>query len=225
MHSLLYKKGGVKKMYTILVNDEHELVTTVRERIMQRSKLINKLHFLVPQNYDDLDMSNMTVTMEYTTPISREYHFEILTKSSELYKDYLEYVVPFDTALTKEAGDIELQLGFVSSEMLSDGKVNDYVRKTSTTTITIVPIAQWSLQIPDDVLTPLDQRLLMLQHQIEQIGDMQETIIENTPDGLVVDEDGKLSLGVDGESVGNKVDILMPRTPDDDGTNDGLIEL
>lgn len=212
-------------MYTILVNDDHELVTTVRERIMQKSKLVNKLHFLVPQKYDDLDMSNMTVIMEYTTPISREYHFEILTKSAELYKDYLEYVVPFDTDLTKEAGDIELQLGFVTSEMLSDGKVNDYARKTSTTTITIVPIAQWSLQIPDDILTPLDQRLLMMQHQIEQMADMQETIIDNTPDGLIVDKDGKLSLGVDGESIGNKIDIVMPRTPDDDGSNDGLIEL
>lgn len=212
-------------MYTILVNDDHELVTTVRERIMQKSNLINKLHFLVPQNYDDLDMSNMTVIMEYVSPVSKEYHLDVLVKSEELYKDYLEYVVPFDTALTKEAGDIEVQLGFVYSEMLSDGKVKDYVRKTNTTTISIIPIAQWSLQIPDDVLTPLDQRLLMMQHQMNQIADFQEIIADNTPDSLIVDDEGKLSLGVDGESIGNKIDILLPRTPDDDGVNDGLIEL
>ena len=32
-------------MYTILVKDTNELSTTVKERIMQRSKLIDNLHF------------------------------------------------------------------------------------------------------------------------------------------------------------------------------------
>ena len=39
-------------MYTILVNDDNTLVTSVRERIMQRSKLMNSLHFLVNQKYE-----------------------------------------------------------------------------------------------------------------------------------------------------------------------------
>lgn len=212
-------------MYTILVNDDHELVTTVKERIMERSNLVNKLHFLVSPTYDELDMSEAAVVLEYVSPISKKYRFEILNKSEELYKGYLEYVLPFDTKLTKEAGEIELQLSFMLASMDSDGQVKDYDRKTSSTTITIVPVAEWSLQIPDDVLAPLDQKILAIQRQINQIEDLQETIVSTSPDGLVVDEDGKLSLGVDGESIGNKIDILVPRTPDDDGTNDGLIEL
>ena len=39
-------------MYTILVNDDNTLVTSVRERIMQRSKLMNSLHFLVKPKYE-----------------------------------------------------------------------------------------------------------------------------------------------------------------------------
>ena len=68
-------------MYTILVNSDNSLQTTVRERIMQRSKLVDTLHFLVDPVYKEHDMSAFTVTMEYLLPVSREYHTENLIKS------------------------------------------------------------------------------------------------------------------------------------------------
>ena len=77
-------------MYTILVNDDNSLQTTVRERIMQRSKLVDTLHFLVEPTYKEQDMSDFTVTMEYLLPVSREYRTENLVKSDALYKDMLE---------------------------------------------------------------------------------------------------------------------------------------
>ena len=40
-------------MYTILVNDDNTLTTSVRERIMQRSKLVDSLHFLVEPTYKE----------------------------------------------------------------------------------------------------------------------------------------------------------------------------
>lgn len=212
-------------MYTILVTEDHELVATQRERIMQRSNLVNKLHFLVPPTYDDLDMSATTVTLEYVSP-SREYRFEILTQSDELYKDHLEYVLPFNTKLTKEAGEIELQLTFTMVSMDADGNVSQYVRKTSPTRITIVSIAEWSLQMPDDVLTPLDQRILMVSQQMAAVEDLQAAIAYNTPDGLVIDEEGNLSLVGNGERIGNSVEVVVPGTADDeDDANDGMIDL
>ena len=99
-------------MYTILVNDDNTLTTSVRERIMQRSKLVDSLHFLCPQTYKELDMADFTVTLEYILPVSREYKTEELVKSDELYKEMLEYKLPFDTDLTKEAGEIEVKLTF-----------------------------------------------------------------------------------------------------------------
>lgn len=42
-------------MYTLLLNNNNELITTVKERIMQRSKLVDNLHFLVEPNYKDID--------------------------------------------------------------------------------------------------------------------------------------------------------------------------
>ena len=40
-------------MYTILLGEDNELVTSVQERIMQRSKLVDSLHFLVEPIYKE----------------------------------------------------------------------------------------------------------------------------------------------------------------------------
>ena len=87
-------------MYTILVDDSNALITTVRERIIQRSKLVDNLHFLVNPTYKNFDMSQFTAVMEYVTPVSRELHTEFLTQSQELYKDMIEYKLPIDTNIT-----------------------------------------------------------------------------------------------------------------------------
>ena len=67
-------------MYTILVGESNELVTSVKERIMQRSKLVDNLHFLVEPTYKGIDMSGFTAMLEYITPVGREYRTEVLVK-------------------------------------------------------------------------------------------------------------------------------------------------
>ena len=55
-------------MYTILVNDDNTLVTSVRERIMQHSKLMNSLRFLVNPKYeiDTVKYDNTATETSYT---------------------------------------------------------------------------------------------------------------------------------------------------------------
>ena len=48
-------------MFTILITNTNELIITKRERIMQRSKLIDSLHFLADQTYKGQDMSEYRV--------------------------------------------------------------------------------------------------------------------------------------------------------------------
>jgi len=104
-------------MYTIILNENNQLTVSVRERIMQRSKLVDSLHFLVDPIYKGINMAEFTVMMEYVLPVSREYITEVLVKKEELYKDKLEYILPFDTCLTREAGDIEVQLTFLKVDL------------------------------------------------------------------------------------------------------------
>lgn len=193
-------------MYTILINSDNELVHTVKERIMCKSKLVDSLHFLTEPTYKETDMMPFTVTLEYRLPISKEYHIEILDRSEDMYKGMLEYKLPFDTTLTKEAGDIEMQLTFTNAEMQVDGSVTQYVRKTEKTTLTITPIEAWADMIPDKVLTSLDQRLLKQDAAMKELADIVSTIDDQKADDISL-ENNHLQLTANGEKIGEGVDL------------------
>lgn len=197
-------------MYTILLNETNELVTSVRERIMQRSKLVDSLHFLVDPIYKGIDMSDFTVMMEYLLPISREYKTEILIKSDVLYKGKLEYKLPLDTCLTKEHGDIEVQLTFVKVEMDADGNSKQQVRKTSPTIVTILPISAWSDIIADSALNAIDQRLIQTEIMLNAMNDMNQYLYETKADNIMYNEDENyIQLTANGEPIGNKVTLCV----------------
>ena len=213
-------------MYTILVNDDNTLTTSVRERIMQRSKLVDSLHFLVEPTYKELNIADFTVTLEYVLPISKKYKVETLIKSDELYKERLEYKLPFDTNLTREYGDIEIQLTFTKVDLDEEGKDIQYVRKTSTTSITIVPISAWSDVIPDEALTDLDQKILKTDAQIKELHEIQENILVEKADNLVLDEENKeLYLTAEGNQIGNKVKLSDLGNDIVQSSNEGLITM
>jgi len=194
-------------MYTILVKDDNSLLATVKERIMQRSKLVDTLQFLCPQTYNGLDLSDYTCLLEYVLPNSRKYVSEVLELSEDLYEDeYLQYLVPFDTKLTSENGDVELQLSFLDNKMDSSGEVTSYVRKTSTTTITIVPISAWSDIIPDDALNAIDQRIIKTDAQIQALNEIADELDKNKADNIKL-SDNSLQLTSNGEEIGNKINL------------------
>mgnify|MGYP006978910087 CR=1 FL=1 len=195
-------------MYTILLNDTNELITSVKERIMQRSKLVDSLHFLVDPMYKGLDMSDFTVMLEYVLPVSREYHSEILVKSDSLYKEKLEYKLPFDTCLTKEAGNIEIQLTFVKVSLDADGKNTQQVRKTSPTTIKILPISTWSDIVADNALGAIDQRLIQAEAMIQAVGEMADYFDSTKADNIVYnEEDNYIQLTANGNPIGDKITL------------------
>ena len=195
-------------MYTILVNDDNTLTTSIRERIMQRSKLVDSLHFLVSPTYKGLDMTDFTVTMEYILPVSKEYVSEVLVKSEESYKEMLEYKLPFDTDLTKEAGEIEVKLTFSKVDLDEDGNDVQYVRKISATSITIVPIESWCDIIPDKALDAIDQRIIKTDAQIKALIEANEITRIEKADNLVLDSENKeLYLTAEGNQIGDKVKL------------------
>ena len=269
-------------MYTILVDDDNTLVTSVRERIMQRSKLMNSLHFLVNPKYEIdaikydntstdtsdttedtttedttesdttileeksdgevtvepvvvdgiADMSKFTVMLEYLTPVSKQYKSEILTLTIDdegnpkTYKDRLEYKLPFDTYLTSEAGDIEVQLTFTAVDLDADGNGYQYVRKTSTTAITITPISAWSDIVPDKALNAIDQRLLETQKQIKALEELNDISAVTKADNITLDsETNTIALTANGEKIGDAINISELGNSIADNTDAGLIKM
>lgn len=168
-------------MYTILITQDNELLATQKTAIMQRSTMVDKLQFLVPIDYYDEDMSTYdTVVMEYVTPISHTYETEDLKLSDDLYKDHLKYILPIDTKITAESGEIELQLSFIKLEMDADtGNPVEHVRKTQPYKLNIIPIANWSQYIADENLTPLDSRILQIMSTQKELTEIYNQTIEN----------------------------------------------
>lgn len=232
-------------MYVILVNSDDSLYGSKKERLMQRQKLVNKFVFMVEPIYNGIDMTDATVMLEYLLPVSKKYETEILTLSEERYNDcFLQYELPLDTKLSSEAGEIELQLTFVKTELDEHGNGIQRVRKTSSTTIEIIPITAWSDIIPDSALSSLDQRLLKMDAQIRGLNCYVEALSGNANlvDNLVYnDADATLQLSANGVGVGNKVsvkDMLDDGAPvvdfdddsdgesdtDDNNTEDNVVE-
>lgn len=166
-------------MYTILVTKNNDLVATQKSAIMQYSTMVDKLQFLVPPDYNDEDMSTYKVEIEYLSPISHIYRHEELIRSDELYKEHLQYILPVDTKITAETGEVELQLSFLKVELDADtGKPKEYVRKTQSIKLNIIPVANWSQYISDDALTSLDSRLLQMMALQNEITEIQSQIME-----------------------------------------------
>jgi len=195
-------------MYTILVNDDNTLMTSVKERIMQRSKLVDDLCFLVNPFYKGYDMSQFTAVLEYLTPVGKKYRSEILTLSDNPYKTHLMYTLPFDTKLTAEAGKVEIQLTFSFVDLNETGKSIQRVRKTSKTYIEIFPITAWSDIVPDDALTPLDQRILKLDAQQRAMEETINSYYAYKADDIKYDKSANtLQLLSGDETIGQKVTL------------------
>lgn len=195
--------------YVILVNEDNSLYGSKKERIMQRSKLVDTLAFIVHPIYKGVDMTDATVMLEYVLPVSREYKTVILALSDERYNDcYLQYKLPFDVDLTSQAGSVEVQLTFAYVEMNENGVGVQRVRKTSSTFIEIIPITAWSDIVPDSALLGLDQRLIKLDSQMRGLNDYMNILDNNQVDNLVYNKkDETLQLSAKGKEIGDKVSV------------------
>ena len=193
-------------MYTFLINEDNTLTCSVEERIMERSKMVDNLHFLADTIYKGVDMSDYTVLLEYLLPVSKRYKTEILTKSDELYKNKLEYTLPFDTNLTNEPGDIQIQLTFSNITMDPDGKTTQHVRKVGPGVIHIIPVSAWSDVVPDEKLTAVDQRIIALEALAKTLQERNQAIFDSKADNLSYD-DHTLQLTSCGKKIGNAIKI------------------
>ena len=191
-------------MYVILVNEDNTLTTTCRQRIMQKSKLVDDLYFFVKPIYNGHDMTEFTVMLEYTLPVTQEGHSDILELSPERYKNYLQYKLPVDSVFTKEAGDIEIRLSFLSSAQDAPR-----IRKSDITTITIYPCGDVDGDtVTEEKLDAIDQRILMMDAQIKELREIGEMLDKNKADNLKYDDKtNEIQLLSGGVPIGNAVEL------------------
>lgn len=196
--------------YIFLLENDNEIVASHREVLMQRSKMVDEVWFLVNPKYKtcENDMSVFNVMLEYILPVSKSYHSLELVQDKEGYKEYIKYIVPLDSNFSSEAGDIQLQLSFIYVGLDADGNDVQKVRKTRPTTLHITPVAAWGDIIPDASLSVIDQRIIKTQAQIKELGYYAEILSENQVDNLVYNsKSDTLQLSANGKGIGNKVSV------------------
>lgn len=192
--------------YVIIVENDNSLYGSQKRRIMQKEKLFNTVWFLVPPCYNGYDMSGCTVTMRYMLPISKEFVTETLILSDDRYKECLKYVLPIDTNLSKEHGDIELNLTFTMLDVDDDGNVVQRVRKTDNHILHITPIPDWDSIVPDGALAAIDQRIIAQSAQIKALEELANTIESTKADNIKYNEGtNELQLLSGEKEIGNKV--------------------
>lgn len=196
----------MSNMYTILINEDHSFTHTNKKRIMQRSTNIDKIHFLVKPMYNDLDMTMVSAMLEIRTPVSHTYIPITLTPSAELYKNMVEFVLPIDIKMTKEAGDLEMTVKFCYVTKDANGVFEERVRTIGNTSLTIHEIVNWSDYIPNADLDNIVQIMLTNQSLIEEQRELAEMIAYEKADGIEKDEEtNEIYLTSQGKEIGKRI--------------------
>lgn len=205
-------------VYVILINDDNSMTTTQKRRIVQRSKLIDNLWFLVKPEYNGFSMAEFTVLLEYLAPVSKKYRTEFLNLSENDYNGYLKYTMPIDTMFTAESGRVEFQITFLNTEIDGEGNSYQRVRKITDGCLVISPVTAWSDIIPDSALTALDQRIIKMDAQINAINEASEILNSVKADNIVYDNSkNELQLTSNGNPIGDRVVINQAESSLEDG--------
>ena len=198
-------------MYTIVMDKYKNLNTTVRTTLFQKESLVDKIQFLVPPTYDEIDnIADYNAVLKYVDP-NGNFHSEVLACDEEMYKNYLRYTLPVDTKLTSVAGNLTVRITFID---FSDDAENPEISKLETNSTTI------RINKPDgfnDFINAED-----IDAYKAEIAKLKEAM----PTDLEIGEHENLHLVHEGNKIGEGVEILMPTQFDElDDNHDGIIDV
>lgn len=144
-------------MYTIKVENNGELTTTVADMLVKGALNVNPMHVLVPKDYDigycgKFDMSKFNASILFVLPdenISDFKTIKMITKDG-LYKErFVEYQLPQHTEFTSKAGIVLCK--FIFEYIDIDNSIS-YIRSTAPTEILIRDNSLESMYLSDDYL-------------------------------------------------------------------------
>ena len=183
-------------MYTILMNTDKSLIATNRINIYQRENAVDKIQFLLPQTYEDLNLSEFEVVVKYVDQ-GNVAHSEILELQEELYKEKLQYILPVTTKITQFAGDVKLSVLNVNL----DNDEKEEVLHTGETIINVKSVDDIFAFTPKESLETIDKKILELQAAIKANTMIAESIDQNKANDLSY-ENNTLQLLANGKPIG-----------------------
>lgn len=210
-------------MYTILMNDDKSLTCTVKATIYQKEKNVDKIRFLFPTTYEDINLAECTAVMKYRDQ-GNVWRAEVIKKQEELYLGKLQFLYNVSTNFTRFAGDIQIYVSFLRLDV--ETGLKEEVLHTGKTTITILPIDDVMNYDADSLLSQFDQMMLEVQAQQQANKLMMESIDSNKADDIKLDEESQeVYLTANGQKIGNSISLNELGNVLADATDAGLIQV
>lgn len=162
------------------MNEDKSLSCTIKTTLHQREKLVDKIQFLIPNIYGDINLQDSIVLLKYIDQGNIP-HAEKLVMDKELYKeDFVRCVMDVDTNLTRFAGDIKICLSFL---MLNDENgLHEEVMHSGEIIISIVPLDDYFAFVSDDSLQVIDKVMVELEAKLKATNSLLESCEKLHPD-------------------------------------------
>ena len=207
----------------IKFDDKKRLVVTVDTKIYQRESCVDSLTYILPLNYLTYDLSKFTWEVIYIDPAGTV-HQEQLVIQEDYYADsWLQGKLPVDSKFTAIPGDVIMRINGVWQNP-DDQKT--YVLKSSSLTINIAKLKEFYDFNPEESLESLDQIIAQLNAKIQAVEELEDRAIVSMPDDLTLVDENQLHLSINGEPIGEGVEVLTSVVDvDDDNPTDGLINV
>lgn len=223
-------------MYTLRITDDNNVITTVKESLMEKSNCVNSIQIIINKLYkEQIDMTDTTAYMKYVLPVTKKIKMTQLIADTTTDESHILYTIPVTANISAEPGDIEVSFTFLK---LVHDKESDtttsYVRKTESGLIHITKLAQFDSYEPSEMLTELDQRILALMATAEDIKKLGQATYDNMPIDMKLDSEAKKLTLVnangntgDGIGIADLSDSIAKELTgtDPDGTQDGITHI
>lgn len=223
-------------MYTLRITDDNNVITTVKESLMEKSNCVNSIQIIINKLYkEQIDMTDTTAYMKYVLPVTKKIKMTQLIADTTTDESHILYTIPVTANISAEPGDIEVSFTFL--KLVHDDEsdtTTSYVRKTESGLIHITKLAQFDSYEPSEMLTELDQRILILMATAEDIKKLGQATYDNMPIDMKLDSEAKKLTLVnangntgDGVGIADLSDSIAKELTgtDPDGTQDGVTHI
>lgn len=223
-------------MYTLRITDDNNVITTVKESLMEKSNCVNSIQIIINKLYkEQIDMTDTAAYMKYVLPVTKKIKMTQLIADTTTDESHILYTIPVTANISAEPGDIEVSFTFL--KLVHDEEsdtTTSYVRKTESGLIHITKLAQFDSYEPSEMLTELDQRILALMATAEDIKKLGQATYDNMPIDMKLDSEAKKLTLVnangntgDGVGIADLSDSIAKELTgtDPDGTQDGITHI
>lgn len=169
-------------MITYILQHDKSLVQSVGGMIYQGENLVDKVMFIVPKEYEGLDMTEFKYYLRYVT-LDNKIHNELLTIDNDDYKDkYMTFNISVNSKIATFADELKIKL-IVTKDDTEIFYSGDSVIK----------------------INPID---IAYAYNVSSSEGVTPTPSGDIPNGLKISDDGKkIYLTKDGIVVGTPIDI------------------